>query len=135
MVTEKTGLKNYVARLERAGSEYSEWTEKLRKSVDALAEFFNKTFDVPGGTIVQLPQSFTFQSWPDGGYQLLGYMGNPDNLVMQIFLSKMVKQRESLLRFAGTIAGGWLNEVTEHMEKQTAKFQLATESIDQFTTK
>ena len=133
MDTEKS-LKNNVARLERAGSEYSRWIEKLRKAVDGLALFLDKTYDSLGGAVIQLPGSFTFQSWSTHEYKLTKYLSSHDGTI-EIYFEQFQKSREPLLKFAGVVANGWLNEVAEHIEKHTAKFQQAAESIDRLTAK
>lgn len=134
MDTEKTGLKNDVARLERAGSEYSGWIEKLRKSVDGLAAFLAKTYNPPGGSVIQLPQSFTFQWWSSREYRLIRYISGYDGPI-EILLEQRQKSRESLLKFAGIVAEGWLNEVAAHIEGQTTKFREVTEGIDRLVIK
>ncbi|MSU55667.1 MAG: hypothetical protein EXS46_03990 [Candidatus Taylorbacteria bacterium] len=127
-------LRNNVARLERAGLEYSVWIEKLRKAVDELALFLDKTYGSLGGTEINLPGSFTFQSWPSHEYNLTGYMrGSHD--VIEILLTKNTKDSESLLKFAAVIAGGWLDEVALHIERQTEKFREAAEGIERLTAK
>lgn len=132
MDTEKTGLKNDVARLERAGSEYSGWIKKLRQSVNELAEFLDRTYGSLCGAKIQLPGSFTFQSWPSGEYRFIGYVSGYDGAI-EILLEHQEKSRESLLKFAGVVAEGWLNEVATHIEKQAGKLREATESIERFT--
>ncbi|GEM_PF-6433092 len=99
-------LKNDVARLERAGSEYSGWYQKLEKSVDALAAFLDKTYGSLCGKVVRLPGGFTFQSWPSREYKLIKLVSGHDGAI-EILLEQQYKSRESclnspvLLRAAG----------------------------------
>ena len=115
-----------VARLMRAGNEYSEGYVKLRIAVDRLAIYLARI--LPPGPF-NLPEHFVFQAWPSGEYRLEKFDGGGNSVFK---LDNTTKSRESLMAFAGEVAQGWFDKVSEQLERESAHINWAAQTVETF---
>ena len=121
-------LADAIARLTRAGSEYSRTIDKLRTSVDELAAFLAKTLPQEGA-VIKLPRGYVFQWWPSGEYFLMKKEQETTGVRVLIHLTRENKPRKELLDFAEEIAKGWFDEVAQFLEEEANKFETASISV------
>ena len=116
-------LTQSVARLVRAGHEYSRTYEKIREAVDHLAIYLRR---VLSSGRFNLPQHYVFVSWPSGEYQLEKFDIRGNSVFK---LSRQVKSRENLMAFAADVAMGWLDDVSDHLERESVQINRAARII------
>lgn len=123
-----------VARLERAGAEYSKAMAKIRDAVDTLVKFLaEKLPEVSGRRPFDLPRDYTFEYWPSREYKLTKWPVGQRTHGRPIFsLTQESKYREDLLRFAQDIAEGWLDELSAHLTREGRTFEEAADGITGF---
>ena len=136
-------------RLERAGSERSRATEKLREAAAAVAlEIIRHVppgVELPGWYVVRrltsnvgsefflvLPGFHEPGSWENGGPESAdAYIdGTGGYLHGDFSCSIPAPSRAALLRFAADIAGGLLGEIADFIEKRNAEDARATECLE-----
>lgn len=129
---ENTNIINSLKRLERAGSEQSRTTEKLREAARVLGEH----------VVSQLPADVQLGANVYGYYEEVDRM-LPRNIVIDRqcqlaywdhIIGRYVavdSSREMALRFAHDIADGWLNELAAWLEERAAEDAAATQTIEQ----
>ena len=121
-----TNVIDSLKRLERAGSENSRTTEKLRLAADALADHIihgallplESEIDIPD-VGVDLPGAWVFAIAPR---RLVapGYPVMDRSYDMGSVGSESADRRSALL-FAATIASGWLDELAAWLEQRNSE--------------
>jgi hypothetical protein len=118
-------------RLERAGSENSRATEKLRSAasdVAAAIEAISHDFrDVP------LPRGYVVETYQGAPY-LMSREQNDDDYysVRYAFFGRRGEDptRAAILEFAADIADGWLDELAEFLESRQVESNKAAEILE-----
>lgn len=121
-------MKSDVARLERAGNQYSGYWEKLRHTLDNLAKFLMTVFPECSLAISDLPRGYSF--WHDtlGDYRIEIPCSDEDSVV----LMSDSKPRDAMLIFADDVANGWLNELSEYLETESSRLKRVCDAVKQF---
>jgi len=114
-----------VARLYRAGSEHSQEAHKLRRSTDTFIDWLLKqrldNVDLPMGCRV----------WPSGEFK--GGYAPPFEKFSGLHLQRgQLHHRSQLLLFSQLIADGFLDRLSERLEKETETFRDAAAKVDSF---
>jgi hypothetical protein len=121
----KDTLTESVARLYRAGSEHSQQTEKLRKAVDNLLEWM-RTYLPPD---YKLPFHCRLYSSGDFTYEVC--RGGEGSVRQDFRLTKgKAHSVRDLNLFSMLIADGFIDKISEDLEKQTSVFSATTSKIE-----
>lgn len=124
-------LTDSVARLYRAGSEYSQQTQKLRIAVDELIKWLME--NIPTG--FQLPLGC--QVYPSGEFTRSG-LSNPPNLGTTVILWKMTRGTEhtmiNLNNFSFLIAEGFVEKLIERLNGETQRYQKTMNDLTVLTS-
>jgi len=123
-------IKTDIATLERAGSEHSAWLNKVRKSIDNLADYLIRI--LPDQT-THLPDGYQFTYWPSKDYSILKQSQSGGGNLFE--LTRQSKNRESVLAFTREIASGFLDKLSKHLEYETGQFLSASDKIKQLVEK
>ncbi|MDR3558149.1 MAG: hypothetical protein P4L61_01320 [Candidatus Pacebacteria bacterium] len=122
-------LTESVARLHRAGSEYSQQTQKLRKAVDDLLKWMRENlppeFKLPCGC----------KLWPSGEFvQHHPDCSDFDDIHNQLFKVSLGEKHtlHQLTHFSKLIAEGFLEKLCEKMEAESRRLEPVTEQIQAF---
>jgi hypothetical protein len=118
-------------RLERASSENSRATEKLRsaasdvaKAIEAISHDFR---DVP------LPRGYVVETYQAAPYLMSREQNDNDYcLVRYAFYGRYGEDptRAAILEFAADIADGWLDELAEFLESRQVESNKAAEILE-----
>ena len=137
-------------RLERAGSESSWATNKLREAAKELAKYVERIVpddvDLPRGYWATTRSSnvgscgFLNARSPERceytGDQLTEAIDGWDGYLHGDFNRPVcAPSRETVLKFAADVADGWLDELAEWLEKRTAEEDAATDTLETATAK
>jgi hypothetical protein len=141
---------NSLKRLERAGSENSRTTEKLR---EAAAEVANKIVEMvplslideegPKGAVVSLPRGYVIEERTGNNASFRYLTRDGDPLWESRYLDAKenhyqggdfncwigAANRDDILRFSKDIATGLLNEIATWLEERTKANQSATATL------
>jgi hypothetical protein len=117
-------LTESVARLYRAGLEYSQQTKKLREATDMILSWLKD--NLPGG--FELPLHCDI--WPSGEF-VQYYDETKTQGVFKITL-RQEHSRHDLLHFSKLIADGFLDKLSEKLEVEARKFEDTAEQVDSF---
>jgi hypothetical protein len=136
-------LSDAIARLERAGSEHSRMTEKLRQAAIDTAEFIVKAV---GREADDLPRSYTIQRNGSGGRYLFLHKDGHMNAISAPFAyvndyGQITNDRNDgvdrnlAMIFAQDVATGLLDEVAIYLEKQAERMGKAAMALDKESLK
>ena len=117
-------LVNVVARLDREGDRNGKAWEKIKITVDQLADFLSKI--LPGGGFEnKLPDGYIFKHWPSKEYWLQKIAGPYGSFS----LTRDRKGLKEILVFCEDIHIGWLNRVSDRLAQQSTRIELAADEI------
>jgi len=114
-----------IARLYRAGSEYSQEAEKLRQSADALIDWLLKN------RLDNIDLPMRCRVWPSGEFK--GGYTPPFGKFRGLHLQRgQPHHRSQLLLFSQLIADGFLDRLSEQLEEEAETFRRASTRANSF---
>ena len=124
---------NALKRLERAGSEHSRTTDKLREAAAEVAKFIEGNvpvgMELPRGYIVLRDDGSSYLMTPEVE-EVSGQYCYPCQYALYPGGSKPFPTRAALHEFAKDIADGWLDEVAEMLERVAEEDSASTQTLE-----
>ncbi len=108
---EKPNVINALKRLERAGSEESRATAKLREAAGAIADHIAEL--IPDAEGIVLPYGYVVEGYNDSGTYL--------RYLRDAYANTTGATRDDSLQFARDIADGWLDALGSWLEQRSSE--------------